>query len=57
MVIMQTIIQYIYYAIAAVIGLFLIKHLFKREKRNGLIYDIVYVYSIITFLLRVLQIK
>ncbi|MGN0185443.1 MAG: hypothetical protein ACI4AL_10010 [Aristaeellaceae bacterium] len=42
---------------AGIIGLLLLKGLFKREKRQGLVYDIVYAYCIIPFLLRVLYIK
>ena len=42
---------------AAIVGLLLLKNLFKREKRKGLVYDIVYAYCIIPFLLRVLNIK
>ena len=42
---------------AAITFLFLLKHLFKREKNQGLVNDIVYAYCLIPFLLRVLQIK
>lgn len=57
MVLMERIIFYIYVAFALVIALFLLKGLFKREKRQGWVYDIVYAYCIIPFLLRVLGIK
>lgn len=57
MVVLETIIRYLYFAFAAIIGLFLLKNLFKREKRQGLVYDIVYAYCIIPFLLRLLWIK
>lgn len=57
MVLLEQIIQYIYYAFAAIIGFFLVKHLFHRAKRQGLVYDIVYAYSIVPFLMRVLRIK
>ncbi len=57
MVMLEQIIHYIYFGFAAVIGLFLVKHLFKRERRQGLVYDIVYAYCIIPFLLRILWIK
>jgi len=53
----EAIIHYIYYVMAAIVGLLLLKNLFKREKRKGLVYDIVYAYCIIPFLLRVLNIK
>lgn len=57
MVIIQSIIYYIYMAITAVCGFFLIKHLFKRKEHQGVVTDIVYALCIIPFLLRVLQIK
>lgn len=57
MVVLETIIRYLYFAFAAIIGLFLLKNLFRREKRQGLVYDIVYAYCIIPFLLRLLWIK
>lgn len=57
MVVLETVIRYLYFAFAAIIGLFLLKNLFKREKRQGLVYDIVYAYCIIPFLLRLLFIK
>ena len=57
MIPIEAFIHYTYYVMAAVIGLLLLKNLFKREKRQGLVYDIVYAYCIIPFLLRVLNIK
>ncbi len=57
MVMMEQIIHYIYFGLAAIVGLFLVVHLFKREKRKNLVYDIVYAYCIIPFLLRILWIK
>ena len=57
MIPIEAIIHYTYYVMAAVIGLLLLKNLFMREKRQGLVYDIVYAYCIIPFLLRVLNIK
>lgn len=53
----EAIIHYTYFVMAAIIGLFFLKDLFKREKHQGLAYDIVYAYCIIPFLLRVLFIK
>ncbi|MDO5322862.1 MAG: hypothetical protein Q4G06_02510 [Clostridia bacterium] len=53
----EAIIHYAYFVMAGIIGLLLLKGLFKREKRQGLVYDIVYAYCIIPFLLRVLYIK
>lgn len=57
MVTLENIIYWVYVAFAAIIGIMLLRNLFKREKRQGLVYDIVYAYCIIPFLLRVLQIK
>lgn len=57
MVLASQIVEILYYVITAVIGLFLLKGLFKREKREGLVYDIVYAYCLIPFILRLLQIK
>lgn len=57
MSISEAIIHYTYYVMAAIIGLLLLRNLFKREKRQGIVYDIVYAYCIIPFLLRVLGIK
>jgi len=42
---------------AAAFALLLLRGLFKRNTRKTLIYDIVYAYSIIPFLLRALHIK
>ncbi|MBO4388025.1 MAG: hypothetical protein J5785_01130 [Spirochaetales bacterium] len=50
-------VHYLYFVIAGIIAFFLVKNLFKREKRNGLVYDIVYAYCIIPFVLRILFIK
>ena len=57
MTLTEAIIHYAYFVMAGIIGLMLLKNLFKREKRQGLVYDIVYAYCIIPFLLRVLYIK
>lgn len=57
MTVTEAIIHYIYFGMAALICIGLLKGLFKREKRKGLVYDIVYAYCIIPFLLRILFIK
>lgn len=57
MVFLQNVIHWIYMIFAAVSCFFLVKHLFKREKNQGIVNDIVYAYCIIPFLLRILQIK
>lgn len=53
----ETVIHYLYFVIAGIIGFFLVKNFFKRQKRTNLVYDIVYAYCIIPFVLRVLMIK
>jgi hypothetical protein len=57
MILAQTIVTYIYYIITAIIGITLLKKFFKREKRQGLVYDLVYAYCLVPFILRLLQIK
>jgi len=57
MVLLEQIIHIVYFVIAGIIALFLLKNLFKRTKRTGIVYDIVYAYCFIPFLLRVLFIK
>ena len=57
MTLIEAIIHYTYFVMAGLIGLLLLKGLFNREKRKGLVYDIVYAYCIIPFLRRVLYIK
>lgn len=57
MVLIEQIIHVIYIIIAGIIGFFLMRNLFKRTDRTGIVYDIVYAYCFIPFLLRVLGIK
>jgi len=57
MVFLEQAIHILYFVIAGIIGFFLLKNLFKRTTKPGVAYDIVYVYCIIPFLLRVLFIK
>lgn len=57
MITIDTIIHYLYFALTGLIGFLLLRNLFKRSKRQGLVYDIVYAYCIIPFLLRILFIK
>ena len=44
MVLISDIIYCIYVGFAAITFLFLLEHLFKREKNQGLVNDIVYAY-------------
>lgn len=57
MLLAQDIVTVIYYVMALIIGAALLVKLFKREKRKGLVYDIVYAYCLIPFVLRLLRIK
>jgi len=57
MVLLEQIIHVIYFVIAGTIALFLLRNLFRRATRKGIVYDIVYAYCVIPFLLRVLFIK
>ena len=57
MLILNEIIHYIYFILAGAIGFLLLRNLFLRKTRKTLVYDIVYVYCLIPFLLRILYIK
>lgn len=57
MVLLEQLIHLCYFGFALVILVYFLKHLFKRTKRTGWVYDIVYAYCLIPFLLRVLWIK
>lgn len=57
MVFIQNLIQIIYYVMAALIAISLAKSLFKRKKNSNWVYDIMYAYCLIPFVLRVLHIK
>jgi len=57
MILLQEVIHEIYFVISGLAALFLLTRLFRRKSRPGLVYDIVYAYTIIPFLLRALHIK
>lgn len=57
MILAQDIVTFLYYVMTLVVGGVMAVKLFKREKRNGLVYDIVYAYCLIPFVLRLLRIK
>jgi hypothetical protein len=57
MIVLQSIIHQIYFVMSAVVAALLISRLFRRKTRPGLVYDIVYAYAIIPFVLRALHIK
>jgi hypothetical protein len=51
------IIHYIYFGMSGVCGLVLLRGLFFRKTRRSIVYDIVYAYTLIPFILRALRIK
>ena len=57
LILLDTIIHQLYFVLTGFLALLLIRGFFKRENRQGLIYDLVYAYTIIPFILRVLHIK
>jgi len=57
MILVQNIIQHVYFVLSALVAVLLISRLFRRKTRPGLAYDIVYAYAIIPFILRALHIK
>jgi hypothetical protein len=57
MLFLTELIHQIYFILAAIFAILLLRGLFKRGTRKTFIYDIVYAYSIIPFLLRALHIK
>ena len=57
MVFLENVIHNIYFIMAGLIGASLLKSLFKRKKNQGIVFDIMYAYCIIPFILRVLYIK
>ncbi len=54
---LNLIIHHIYYVIVAFFGFLLFRNLFFRKSRTSLIYDVVYAYTLIPFVLRVLHVK
>lgn len=57
MILIQEVIHQIYFVLAGLAAFLLLTRLFRRQSRPGLVYDIVYAYTIIPFLLRALHIK
>lgn len=57
MILIQEVIHQIYFVLAGLAAFLLLTRLFRRKSRPGLVYDIVYAYTIIPFLLRALHIK
>ena len=57
MVFMENFIHILYFVMAGLIGASFLKSLFKRKKNQGYVFDIMYAYCLIPFLLRILYIK
>ncbi len=57
MIFLEKLIHILYFVMAGLILLSLLKSLFKRKKNNSIVFDIMYAYCIIPFLLRILYIK
>jgi hypothetical protein len=51
------VVHQIYFVVAGLCGLVILRGLFYRNTRKTIVYDIVYAYTIIPFLLRALHIK
>ncbi|MDK2950720.1 MAG: hypothetical protein PWQ77_385 [Kosmotogales bacterium] len=54
---LNDIVHILYFVMVGFFAIFLIKQFFKREKKRGMVYDIVYAYVIMVFLLRLFYIK
>lgn len=54
---LNLVIHHIYYVIVVFFGFLLLRNLFFRKTRTSLIYDVVYAYTLIPFVLRALKIK
>lgn len=57
MIFLENLIHILYFVMAGLIGLSMVKSFFKRKKNQGFVYDIMYAYCLIPFLLRILFIK
>lgn len=57
MVFLENLIHILYFIMAGIIALSFFKSFFKRKKNQGVVFDIMYAYCIIPFLLRILFIK
>lgn len=57
MVFFENLIHILYFVMSGLIALSFLKSFFKRKKNNGIVYDVMYAYCILPFLLRFLFIK
>ncbi len=54
---LNDIIHILYFVMVGFFGIFLIKQFISRVKKQGIVYDIVYAYVIMVFILRLFYIK
>ena len=57
MIFLEKLIHILYFVMAGLVAFSMLKSFFKRKKNNGVVFDILYAYCLIPFLLRVLYIK
>ncbi len=57
MVFFEQLIHILYFVMAGLIAVSLFKSFFRRKKNNGIVFDIMYAYCLIPFILRILYIK
>ena len=57
MIFFENLIHILYFVMAGLVACSMLKSLFKRKKNKGVVFDIMYAYCLIPFLLRVLYIK
>ncbi|MBO4280159.1 MAG: hypothetical protein J5891_10200 [Spirochaetales bacterium] len=57
MIFLEKLIHILYFVMAGLVAFSMLKSFFKRKKNNGVVFDIMYAYCLIPFLLRVLYIK
>ncbi len=57
MILLEKFIHILYFVMAGLIAFSMVKSFFKRKKNPGYVYDVMYAYCLIPFLLRILFIK
>ena len=57
MIFFENLIHILYFVMAGLVAFSMLKSLFKRKKNKGVVFDIMYAYCLIPFLLRILYIK
>lgn len=57
MIFFEKLIHILYFVMAGFIAVSMLKSFFKRKKNQGYVFDVMYAYCLIPFLLRILYIK